>query len=94
MSINDSYKLYNVFILYYTFCAGKQNYLELSQRHNEKRSELMLSVFIAEQNLYLLWLHLDFYFRNAVIYSQENRNSINESLLGKLSFAQNLSAIF
>ncbi|KAM8720864.1 hypothetical protein ACLKA7_006842 [Drosophila subpalustris] len=61
--------------------SGKQNYLELSQRHNEKRNELTLSVFIAEQNLYLLWLHLDFYFRNAVIYSQENRNSINESLL-------------
>lgn len=60
---------------------GKQNYLELSQQHNEKSSELMLSVFIAEQNLYLLWIHLDFYFRNAVIYSQENRNSINESSL-------------
>ncbi|XP_034102532.1 nuclear pore complex protein Nup205 [Drosophila albomicans] len=60
---------------------GKQNFLELSQRHNEKRSELMISVFIGEQNLYLLWIHLDFYFRNAVIYSQENRNAINESSL-------------
>jgi len=60
--------------------------LELSQQHNEKSSELMLAVFIAEQNLYLLWIHLDFYFRNAVIYSQENRNSINESSLGMLSF--------
>ncbi|KAH8386462.1 hypothetical protein KR093_000678, partial [Drosophila rubida] len=68
---------------------GKQNFLELSQRHNEKRSELLLSVFIAEQNLYLLWIHLDFYFRNAVIYSQENRNAINESALDP----QNMSVL-
>ncbi|KAH8290089.1 hypothetical protein KR044_013111, partial [Drosophila immigrans] len=68
---------------------GKQNFLELSQRHNEKRSELTLSVFIAEQNLYLLWIHLDFYFRNAVIYSQENRNAINESSLD----AENMSVL-
>ncbi|KAH8396312.1 hypothetical protein KR222_008106, partial [Zaprionus bogoriensis] len=65
------------------FSAGKQNYLELSQRHNEKRNELKLAVFIAEQNLYLLWLHLDFYLRNAVIYTQENRSAINESILGE-----------
>ncbi|ALC49201.1 CG11943 [Drosophila busckii] len=61
--------------------SGKQNFLDLSQRHNEKREELMQAVFIAEQNLYLLWIHLDFYFRSAVIYSQENRNGINESLI-------------
>ncbi|TDG40592.1 hypothetical protein AWZ03_012989 [Drosophila navojoa] len=61
--------------------TGKQNYLELSQRHTEKSNELMLAVFIAEQNLYLLWIHLDFYFRNAVIYSRENRTSINETCL-------------
>lgn len=61
--------------------AGKQSFLELSQRHNEKRSELMQAVFIAEQNLYLLWIHLDFYLRNAVVYANENRNSINESNL-------------
>ncbi|XP_052857081.1 nuclear pore complex protein Nup205-like [Drosophila gunungcola] len=60
---------------------GKQSYLDLSQRHNEKRSELMQAVFIAEQNLYLLWIHLDFYLRNAVVYANENRNAINESLL-------------
>ncbi|XP_017097003.2 nuclear pore complex protein Nup205 [Drosophila bipectinata] len=60
---------------------GKQSFLELSQRHNEKRSELMQAVFIAEQNLYLLWIHLDFYLRNAVVYANENRNSINESNL-------------
>lgn len=63
--------------------AGKQNFLELSQRHNSKRGELAAAVFIAEQSLYLLWLHLDFYLRNAVIYAQENRNAINESYLGK-----------
>lgn len=57
--------------------------MELSQRHNSKSSELTAAVFIAEQNLYLLWLHLDFYFRNAVIYAQENRNAINESCMGK-----------
>ncbi|XP_016950249.1 nuclear pore complex protein Nup205 [Drosophila biarmipes] len=60
---------------------GKQSYVDLSQRHNEKRSELMQAVFIAEQNLYLLWIHLDFYLRNAVVYANENRNAINESLL-------------
>ncbi|EDV91738.1 nuclear pore complex protein Nup205 [Drosophila grimshawi] len=61
--------------------SGKKNYLELSQRHNDKRSELKMSVFIAEQSLYLLWIHVDFYFRNAVIYSQENRSLINETCL-------------
>ncbi|XP_016942363.3 nuclear pore complex protein Nup205 [Drosophila suzukii] len=61
--------------------SGKQSYVDLSQRHNEKRSELMQAVFIAEQNLYLLWIHLDFYLRNAVVYANENRNAINESLL-------------
>lgn len=61
--------------------TGKQNFLELSQRHNEKRSELMQAVFIAEQNLYLLWIHLDFYLRNAVVHATENRNAINESNL-------------
>ncbi|XP_020811947.1 nuclear pore complex protein Nup205 [Drosophila serrata] len=60
---------------------GKQSFLELSQRHNEKRSELMQAVFIAEQNLYLLWIHLDFYLRNAVVHATENRNAINESNL-------------
>jgi len=63
------------------FFIGKQSYVDLSQRHNEKRSELMQAVFIAEQNLYLLWIHLDFYLRNAVVYANENRNAINESLL-------------
>ncbi|XP_026837913.1 nuclear pore complex protein Nup205 [Drosophila erecta] len=60
---------------------GKQSYMDLSQRHNEKRSELMQAVFIAEQNLYLLWIHLDFYLRNAIVYANENRNAINESNL-------------
>ncbi|XP_017055499.1 nuclear pore complex protein Nup205 [Drosophila ficusphila] len=60
---------------------GKQSYMDLSQRHKEKRSELMQAVFIAEQNLYLLWIHLDFYLRNAVVYANENRNAINESNL-------------
>ncbi|XP_068141155.1 nuclear pore complex protein Nup205 [Drosophila tropicalis] len=67
--------------------SGKQSYLELSQRHNEKRSELMQAVFIAEQNLYLLWIHLDFYLRNAVLYIQENRNAINESNLDPTNLA-------
>ncbi|XP_017067012.1 nuclear pore complex protein Nup205 [Drosophila eugracilis] len=60
---------------------AKQSYMDLSQLHNEKRSELMQAVFIAEQNLYLLWIHLDFYLRNAVVYANENRNAINESFL-------------
>lgn len=46
-------------------------------------------MFIAEQSLYLLWLHLDFYLRNAVIYAQENRNAINESYMGKQEGAKN-----
>ncbi|XP_034670932.1 nuclear pore complex protein Nup205 isoform X4 [Drosophila subobscura] len=61
--------------------SGKESYVELSQRHSEKRNELMQAVFIAEQNLYLLWIHLDFYMRNAVIFASENRSAINESNL-------------
>ncbi|XP_041565918.1 nuclear pore complex protein Nup205-like [Drosophila elegans] len=72
---------------------GKQSYLDLSQRHNEKRSELMQAVFIAEQNLYLLWIHLDFYLRNAVVYANENRNAINESLLDNGNGIGNVSVL-
>lgn len=80
-------------IVYKSFSLGKQNYLELSQRHSEKNNELMLAVFIAEQNLYLLWIHLDFYFRNAVIYSRENRTSINETCLGKFHLIEFMISI-
>ncbi|XP_022232399.2 nuclear pore complex protein Nup205 [Drosophila obscura] len=71
--------------------SGKESYVELSQRHSEKRNELMQAVFIAEQNLYLLWIHLDFYMRNAVIFASENRSAINESNLD--SFSGNVSVL-
>ncbi|KAH8273367.1 hypothetical protein KR018_011887 [Drosophila ironensis] len=60
---------------------GKQSFIELSHRHNEKRSELMQAVFIAEQNLYLLWIHVDFYLRNAVVHAAENRSAPSEGNL-------------
>ncbi|XP_030381528.1 nuclear pore complex protein Nup205 [Scaptodrosophila lebanonensis] len=69
--------------------CDKQEIIDISHRHNEKRGELMQAVFIAEQNLYLLWIHLDFYLRNTVVYAQENRSAINESNLD----ASNISVL-
>ncbi|XP_001354955.4 nuclear pore complex protein Nup205 [Drosophila pseudoobscura] len=73
--------------------SGKESYVELSQRHKEKRNELMQAVFIAEQNLYLLWIHLDFYMRNAVIFSSENRSAINESNMESSSGNDSVSVL-
>ncbi|SPP78524.1 blast:Nuclear pore complex protein Nup205 [Drosophila guanche] len=73
--------------------SGKESYVELSQRHSEKRNELMLAVFIAEQNLYLLWIHLDFYMRNAVIFASENRSAINESNLESIGGNYSVSVL-
>ncbi|XP_054727442.1 nuclear pore complex protein Nup205 [Anastrepha obliqua] len=45
--------------------SGRPSCIEWVQQHDNRQKEFSLYIFIIEQTLYLLWLHLDFYVRSS-----------------------------